>query len=212
MNACTDATSNLLDVMDGINKALKQDGITPDVMRVEIRHGRPGEVLGQPRLVTVNRGEKWGYALLEYQGGVYVTNALAEPGTKRWKKAETAVDRLSKRLKRMVEAQDTSKRQIERRAYLCALLEKLDGVHVMHSASWLAVDHTDCRMEVHPESITVGSRSNGIYLTISAAPDVMDVVIIDQVNAVIRGMIEIKETRDRIERELKAKIEGVEPD
>lgn len=194
--------------MCAINKSLKDDGIEPDVMRVEIRHGAHGEVLGKPRLVTVNRGETWGYALLEYQDGVFVTSALREPGTKRWKRPETAVDRLSKRLKRLVEAQDTSRREIRRKDYLCSLLEKIEGVHVMHSSSWLAVTHTDCHMEVNPESITVNSRSNGIYLTIQAGPDELDAVIVDQVRDVVKQFLRIKKIRDEAEKTLKLKIEG----
>lgn len=130
-------------------------------------------------------GECWGYRFVEVKNGVYM--GYADGKDRRWKMRKTVIDRLSKRIHQMYSARDLERRKANRVAEVQGLLAKLAGLHEGHS-NLFWVDHSDCRLWVYPDHISVESRNFGLYLNIPSGPGELDAVIEGSVIKVVAAV------------------------
>lgn len=142
-------------------------------------------------------GECWGYRFVELKGGFYV--AYADGKDRRWKMRKTVIDRLSRRIHQMYLARDLERRRASRVAEVQGLLAKLAGLHEGHS-NLFWVNHSDCRLWVYSDHISVESRNFGLYLSIPSGPGELDAVIegsvLKVIAAVERIVAEVKRAED----------------
>ena len=198
-----------LEVVAGlVNERLAKEGVDIERARAEVR--LPAYHWHELKLVMLIDGETWGYCLLKFQGGVYISDIGPQSGSKRWKLRKTAVDRIARYIKGTIDAKIERRRKMDRRDYLKSLVEGVEGIRSCHPNYWTYVDGTDCQLEIHEDRITLNSRNDRIYLSIQVPFDEFDAVIVDQVREVVRQFLRIKKIRDEAERILKLKIEGIE--